>query len=155
MRLAIQVVLAIAIVVLAYLLFQSIRTPWTEYEGRLAREAAGRERMDDVRTALIEFRNVNNAYPPSLDSLVFFVKNDTAFVLPERDDDDPRIGEFTPDSLTVSARGGAPFNYERVTSDTTSIEIYWLQDPGAPEDSIGSRAQPPNPALRNAASWLE
>ena len=155
MRLAIQVVLAIAIAVLAYLLFQSIRTPWAEYQDRVAQETMGRERMDDVRTALIEFRNVNDAYPPSLDSLVFFVKNDTAFALPERDEDDVRMTEFNADSLTLSARGGERLRYERVTSDTTSIEIYWLQDPAAPGDSIGSRAQPPNPALRNAASWLE
>ena len=155
MRLAIQVVLALVIVVLAYLLYQAIQEPWDEYEERVEFEELGRERMDDVRSALISFRDANNAYPPSLDSLLIFVKNDTAFVMPELEEGQERYRPFTPDSLLFSARGGQRFNYEVVTTDTSNVEVYWLQDPGVPEDSIGSRVRPPNPAFRNAASWLE
>ena len=38
-----------------------------------------------------------------------------------------------------------------MVSDTTGVEIYYLQDPDNEEDYIGSRD--PDPARRNAASW--
>ncbi len=153
MRLAIQVVLAIAIVVLAYFLFKSIRDPFLADQARIEQETTGRERMDDVRNALISYRDARGSYPSTLDSLTLFVKNDTAFALPEPNPDEIRLTEFSADGLATSARGGERFNYQVVENDTTDYEIYWLQDPGAPGDSIGSRML--NPALRNAASWLE
>ncbi|OZC02874.1 hypothetical protein [Rubricoccus marinus] len=153
MRLAIQVVLAIAIVVLAYFLFRAIRDPYVEEQARIEQTTIGRERMDDVRSALIAFRDVKEGYPSTLDSLVYFVKNDTAFAMPEMDPENVRLTSFNADSLAFSARNGQRFNYEVVENDTTEYEIYWLQDPGALGDSIGSRVL--NPALRNAASWLE
>lgn len=155
MRLAIQVVLAIAIVVLAYFVFQAIREPWTDYQERLEQEAIGRERMRDVRAALVAHRDAYQTYPSTLDSLVTYAKTDTTFTEPEVEEDEVRNAPFDADALTVSARNGEPFNYELVTTDTSSVVIYWLQDPAAPEDSIGSRALPPNPAQRNATSWNE
>ncbi|MEL6615525.1 MAG: hypothetical protein AAFQ43_07295 [Bacteroidota bacterium] len=155
MRLAIQVVLAIAIVVLAYFVFQAIRAPWAEYQERLEQEAIGRERMRDVRAALVSHRDAYDAYPSTLDSLVTYVKTDTMWTEPELDEDEVRFQPFDADALTLSARNGEPLNFELVTTDTSNVVIYWLQDPAAPEDSIGSRQLPPNPAQRNATSWNE
>lgn len=155
---AIQVVLAIIIVALGYLLFKVIRDPQVEFEARERADALGRERMDDVRTALSAYRDANDAYPMRLDTLAAALRNDTTFVAPTGSDDEPRMQPFALDSLTRSARTGEPFNYEVVIErDSTGAElsisnaIYWLQDPGAEADSIGSRAY--NPARRNAASW--
>ena len=105
--------------------------------------------MDDVRNALISYRDAYDTYPSTLDSLRLFARADTAFT---RDDsaDEGRTTPFSADSLTQSPRTGKPFLYQ-VVSDTSGVEIYWLADPDVPEDSIGSRE--PNPAYRNAASW--
>lgn len=153
-RLAIQVVLALVIVALTYVLYQSIRGPQVEYEALQRANAVGHERMNDVRNALISYRDATNTYPATLDSLVIFAKTDTSFAVPETEE--PRLMEFNADSLRVSARNGEVFNYEVVRgADSTGafdgVEIYWLQDPAAPGDSIGARTA--NPALRNAASW--
>ena len=159
MRLAIQVVLALVIAVLAFLLYRSITVPYEREQARIETETIGRERMDDVRSALISYRDAYSDYPSTLDSLVMFVRQDSAWTPPSFEDDEDRLTEYaSTDSLIYSARGGQRFNYDVVqqtdsTGAPTGVEIYWLQDPGVPGDSIGSHQ--PNPALRNAASWLE
>ena len=147
-RIAIQLGLSALVVVLAVILFRSIVLPYQAHQERLAEQTLVRERMSDVRTALISYRDAYDTYPSTLDSLGLFVRQDTAFVRPE-EDEASRTAPFSADEITRSPRTGTPFNYQ-VVSDST-VEIYWLQDPDAPEDSIGSRD--PNPALRNAASW--
>lgn len=158
MRLALQAGLAILIAVLAFALYWSITKP---YEAQLERErqvTLGRERLDDVRTALIAFRDTNDDYPATLDSLVLFVQQDSAFTAPNFDDQPNRLSTYSaPDELKVSARNGQPLNYEVVqetdsTGAATGVKIYWLQDPAAPEDSIGSRDA--NPSNRNRESWI-
>ena len=149
-RIAIQLGLSALVVVLAVILFRSIVLPYQEYEETLAEQELVRERMSDVRSALISYRNAYDGYPATLDSLGLFVRQDTAFTREEGADEE-RAAPFSADEITQSPRTGTPFNYEVVSDSTGDISIYWLQDPDAPEDSIGSREF--NPALRNAASW--
>ncbi|WP_412062157.1 hypothetical protein [Rubrivirga sp. IMCC45206] len=108
-----------------------------------------RERMSDVRTALISYRDSLGVYPSSLDSLVLFARNDSVFAAQAGAEED-RLRAPSADSLGMATRSGRPFLYE-VVEDTTGVQIYWLADPDMEADSIGSRS--PNPALRNAASW--
>lgn len=147
-RIAIQLGLSALVVVLAVILFRSIVLPYQAHEESLAEQALVRERMSDVRSALISYRDAYDGYPATLDSLGLFVRQDTAFT---REDgaDAERAAPFSADEITRSPRTGTPFNYALASDSTTTI--YWLQDPDVPEDSIGSRE--PNPALRNAASW--
>lgn len=158
MRLAIQVGLVLLIAVLAYFLYYSITAPYEAQLEREREEKLGRERMDDVRTALIAYRDANDDYPATLDSLVMFVQQDTSFTEPDFEDRPNRISTYSPaDSLRFSARSGEPFNYQVVqetdsTGAPTGVKIYWLQDPAAPEDSIGSRDA--NPSNRNRESWF-
>ena len=146
-RIAIQLGLAALVVVLAGYLVYSIVTPYQEFQERERTAALTHERMDDVRNALISYRDAYDTYPATLDSLVQFVRTDTAFVLTEKE---TRGLPFSEDSLARSPRTGSEFLYD-VVSDTSGVEIYWLADPDVPGDSIGSRD--PNPAYRNAASW--
>ena len=148
-RIAIQLGLAALVVVLAVILFRSIVLPYQAHQEMLAEQTLVRERMDDLRGALISYRDAYDGYPSTLDSLGVFVRQDTAFV---RDDaaDDTRAAPFSADEITTSPRSGTPFLYE-LASDTSGVTIYWLRDPDVEEDSIGSRD--PNPAYRNAASW--
>ncbi|MEM6326758.1 MAG: hypothetical protein AAF791_06515 [Bacteroidota bacterium] len=158
MRLALQVGLVLVIAVLAYVLYWSITAPYQEQLERERETAIGRERLDDVRSALISFRDAYNDYPSTLDSLVTFVETDSAWAPPDFEDEETRLSPFSStDSLQISARNGAPLNYEVVqqtdsTGTPTGVKIYWLQDPAAPGESIGSRDA--NPSNRNRESWI-
>lgn len=152
MRTAIQVILGIAVIGLVYVLYHTIVDPWNEYEATEFQTELTRARMSHVRTALINFRDENGDYPSSLDSLVYFVKSDSA--LSSQDLSEvfivPGGGAFVADSLPFSPRTGARFEYELVSNDTLGVTIYYVKDPDS-EDYIG--AQEANPALRNVASW--
>jgi hypothetical protein len=152
-RIAIQIVLAVLILALGYVLFISITRPYNEFKEQERQTTLTRERMDDVRTSLIAYRDANNGYPATLDSLVLFARADSALMAQAalvKEENERRQSAFAVDSLPFSPRTGTRFNYE-VVSDTTETVIYWLQDPDVPGDSIGSRRV--DPAQRNAASW--
>lgn len=152
-RIAIQIVLAVLILALGYFLFVSITRPYNDFKEQERQTTLTRERMDDVRTALIAFRDANDGYPATLDSLVLFARGDSALnaqAAAVMEENEQRLSPFVIDSLPFSPSSGARFNYE-VVSDTSEIVIYWLQSPDSPGDSIGSRVV--NPAMRNAASW--
>ncbi|NNF59529.1 MAG: hypothetical protein HKN04_14935 [Rhodothermaceae bacterium] len=153
MRLAIQLVLAVVIAIGAYALYRTITDPWEEYQENELQTELTRARMDHIRTALIEYRSADRDYPSTLDSLVLFVRTDSAYIGEDLNEVFPMPGgrAFVPDSLPFSPRTGNPFVYQLVRDDTSGVEIYYLQDPDVPEDFIG--AETPDPARRNAASW--
>ena len=68
-----QIVLAIVVVVLAYLLYDSIMTPVRFDETRIAREKAVIERISDIRSAQRGYKQVNGKYTGSFDTLINFV----------------------------------------------------------------------------------
>jgi hypothetical protein len=152
-RVGLQVALAVAIVAGAYGLYRTITDPWERYQAAQRETARARARMGHVRTALVAFRDEADRYPASLDSLVAFVKTDSAFAgqRPAEVFSLPEGAPFYADSLPYSPRSGRPFVYEVVRDDSADVEVYYLQDPDVPEDYIGSRD--PDPARRNAASW--
>ena len=69
MQTAIRVVLAIAIVGLAYFLYVSITEPYEKVERRKELTEQTRSRMDQVRTAMIQYQRDNGRYLTALDSL--------------------------------------------------------------------------------------
>ena len=150
MRLAIQAILAVAVVALSYLLFRTLTDPQKEYERLLAIQAQSRERMSDVRTAMTAFERQEGRYLKSLDSLVLFVKSDSAYRATswEAFEGETRVRPFSADSMIYSPRTGERF--ELAVQDTSDVNMYVLRDP-ASADSIG--ALEPIPTLRNAASW--
>ncbi len=148
-ELAIRVVLGLFIVGLVVVLYFVTVVPAQEARAREQETAIARERMSDVRTALIAYRDSMDAYPSSLDSLVLFARTDSVFQA-QIATQDARKRPINVDSLAYSPRTGNRFLYE-VVEDTTGLQIYWLGDPDQTADSIGTREV--LPAYRNAASW--
>ena len=126
-ELGIRIVLALIILVLIGVLYYVTVVPAQVAEARAAETALVRERMSDVRTALLTYRDSTNRYPLSLDSLVLFARSDSAFQA-QIAAQESRLRPVSIDSLPYSPRTGARFNYE-VVEDTTGLQIYWLADP--------------------------
>lgn len=141
-RIAIQVVLGIVIVVLAYFLYRSIRDPWRAIERDQELTALTRARMDDIRSALVQYERDLDRFPGTLDSLGTYIDTSLSSQADSLFGDD-----FVMDSLFYSARGG---RFEYAVNDTAQIDIYLLRDP-ASEDSIGTVAD--DPTMINVASW--
>ncbi len=147
--LAIRGLLGLLIIGLAVVLFYVTVVPAQRAAAAQRETDLTRERMSDVRTALISYRDSVGAYPSTLDSLVMFARTDSVFNA-QASAEEERFRPVAADSIGLSPRTGNPFLYQLVR-DTSGVEIYWLADPDSEADSIGSRD--PNPALRNAASW--
>lgn len=144
----ISLVLFVVIVVLAYLLYDSITTPYKEVLRKEAMTEAVRARMSNVRTALNRYKNDKKGFPATLDSLLLYVKTDSATVsLSDSLFQEKAPYRFSPDSLILSPRTGKRFFY--ALNDTIRPNIYLLKDPDT-EDSIGDTLRTTS---LNAASW--
>ena len=77
MKTALNIVFAIIIVVLAYLLVESIMKPIRFNKEKDIREAAIKERLSDIRTAQEAFKSVKSRYTGSFDTLITFLKTDS------------------------------------------------------------------------------
>jgi hypothetical protein len=140
-----QVLLAIVIIVLVWLLYDSITTPYREVERRQEVTQMTRDRMDEVRQAMIFYRRTNDRFITSLDSLVMWLKSDSAMQAAT----DSVFGPgFMVDSLPYSPRTGKMF--ELAVNDTSQTPTYLLSDPDS-DDHIGTLAG--DVTQLNAASW--
>ena len=75
MKKLLNLLLLATIAGLAYICYRSIMGPIEFDEERAAREKAVIARLIDIRTAQVEFRNINkNGYSDNFDSLIAFVK---------------------------------------------------------------------------------
>ncbi len=146
---AVRLLLSLVIAAMAVALVYVIVTPAQRAAEAQALTNLSRQRMSDVRNALGAWRTVHDSYPATLDSVAIFARTDSAFQA-QLTTDEGRTSEFNPDSMLVSPRSGERFEYA-VVSDTTGLEIFWLNNPDIPGDSIGARIA--SPAYRNAASW--
>ncbi len=148
MRLAIQGILAIVIVGLAYLLYVSITEPYDVIERQAELTDMTRARMDQIRTAMIMHENQYDRFPTTLDSLVLFIRTDSALSLPGRMDSVFGVTGFNPGSLFFSPRTGNRFTL--AVNDTSRVKTYLLEDPDT-DDFIGTLE--PNPGDVNVSSW--
>ncbi|GAB5521066.1 MAG: hypothetical protein RhofKO_33170 [Rhodothermales bacterium] len=140
-----KILLALVIVGLGYLLYDSIITPYAVVEQQKALTEMTRERMDKVRKTMIRYEEVNERFVTTLDSLVMFAKTDSALVA----DKSFLYGDdFVLDSLVQSPRTGKRFML--TVDDTSRVKVYMLEDPDS-DDRIGSLEQ--DVTLLNAASW--
>lgn len=148
--LPLRIVLSLAVVALAVALLYVTIVPAQKAAEAQVLSARSHERMDDVRTALTAYREVNEAYPSTLDSLALFAQTDSTFRARIASQDE-RLTEVNVDSMIFSPRSGSRFQYA-VARDTSGVDSYWLANPDVPGDSIGARG-PDGPRYRNAASW--
>lgn len=140
-----QIVLAIAIVVLGYVLYQSITEPYAEIERQEEMTRRTRERMTQVRTALVHYERTEDRYVSTLDSLEMWVKTDSSMVASWDSIFTPAL---SPDSLIYSPRTGKMFEYQ--VNDTLQVPTYLLSDPDS-DDRIGTLSA--DLTQRNAESW--
>jgi len=94
MKRVIQIILGILIVVLAYFLWESIQNPIRFNKEKDKRYEATIQRMKDIRTAQLAFKDEYGKFTGSFDSLINFINNDSMTVI-------RTIGSI-PDSLLES-----------------------------------------------------
>lgn len=83
-KLIMQIILAIVIVVLGYLIVESIMNPIRFNKQRKIREEAVIERLKDIRTVQVAFKDKYGEYADNFDKLIKFVKQDS-FELVKKD----------------------------------------------------------------------
>ena len=145
-KVAIQAGLLAAIVFLGYWLYRSINDPWEAIENERAVTEMTRDRMTDVRTALVYYEQSQDAFPGTLDSLMMWLAEDSLMMIAADSLFDTE--GFVLDSLLYSPRTGSMFEYS--LNDTGRVAIYLLRDPDS-DDHIGSAA--PDVTQLNASSW--
>ena len=131
-RTGIQVVLAIVIIVLSYVLYESITEPYERIERQQEMTELTRQRMSQIRTGLIQFNQRRDSFPDSLNTLVSFLREDSVIMANQ---DSIFGGTVNLDSLLYSPRTGKQFQY--AVNDTGRVETYLLQDPDS-DDQIGT-----------------
>jgi uncharacterized protein YdgA (DUF945 family) len=145
LRIGIQVVLAAVILGLAYYLYYSITEPYDRIERQQQITERTRDRMTNIRTALIDYERDSTSFPDSLDLLLEHIRRDSLLSTAQ----DSVFGDtITVDSLPFSPRTGKRFKY--TVSDTGRVETYLLEDPDT-EDKIGTLSG--DPTQTNAATW--
>jgi hypothetical protein len=77
MKKLIQIALAIVIVVLAYFVWESIQAPIRFNKEKDLRRDATIQRLKDIRTAQIAYKDEYGKFTASFDTLIDFVKNDS------------------------------------------------------------------------------
>lgn len=86
MKVLVKGILVIAIGLLIFLCWKSIQGPIDFQKQSDIRNEAVKQRLIDIRTAQVAFREVNGAYTASFDSLITFVKNGKVAMLQKHGD---------------------------------------------------------------------
>ena len=140
-----QILLGVVALGLCYYLYVSITEPYNKIKRERAVTEMTRGRMDNVRTALRYYRQANESFPSTIDSLVVFARSNDFL----KAKSDSLFGSgFSFDSLAYSPRTGKKFMY--AINDTSRVKIYELKDPDS-NDAIGTLD--PDITKVNAASW--
>ncbi|PEN14383.1 hypothetical protein CRI94_04940 [Longibacter salinarum] len=145
LRTGVQIVLGIAIIVLSYFLYRAITEPYDRIERQQRLTEQTRERMSNIRTALVDYERDSAAFPDSLDTLRIHIERDSLLTNAQ---DSIFGGPVNLDSLFFSPRTGKRFLY--TVSDTGKVETYLLEDPDT-DDKIGTLSG--DPTQTNVASW--
>jgi len=91
-ELAIKIGLGIAILILSFMLFQSIRKPLAFNRERDQRLEAAIDRLSDIRRAQLAFKEIHGYFTGSFDSLIHFISMDSFIV-------QSKTGLFDPNEL--------------------------------------------------------
>ncbi|MFP4228050.1 MAG: hypothetical protein ACLFTE_04390 [Salinivenus sp.] len=145
LRTGVQVMLGILILGMAYFLYYSINEPYEQIEREQQVKEMTRDRMSNIRTALIDFERDSGSFPDSLSVLLQHIRDDSVL---SNEQDSVFGGSINLDSLFYSPRSGSQFEYS--LSDTGRVETYLLEDPDS-DDQIGTLTG--DPTQTNAASW--
>jgi hypothetical protein len=111
MKTIIQIVLVIAILVLSYIFYRNIAKPIEFQKERDYKYGFVIDRLKDIRTAQVAFKDVYGRYTGSFDTLIHFLKNDSLPVVRS-------IGSV-PDTLTEKQA----LELKLITRDTIRIPV--------------------------------
>ena len=145
-------VFGITIILLSWLLYDSIVTPYKVVEEQKAETERVRTRMLTLKDAIVNYEARYGHYPPTdggLDSVVTYLSTDSLMI---------SMGDslfrqmpplqYSPESMVVSPRDTSlRFMYTR--NDTIRPPLYLLEDPMT-DDAVGSLSRT---TMRNAPNW--
>lgn len=147
-----SIVLGIIILVLGYVLYNSIVGPYQKVIERKQMTERVRHNMSNLRDAINQYRSRRGDYPPTqggLDSVVSFLKSDSLMIMNGDSLFAPLGGGvYNPDSLIYSPRPPHK-KFQYTLNDTLNPPLYLLEDPDT-DDRIGDLEKT---TLLNAASW--
>jgi hypothetical protein len=115
MKTVIQILLGVIIVYLAYLAYDSIAKPIAFKKEQTKRYAETVQRLKDIRTAELAYKDVNKNFTGSFDTLIGFVKNGKFPVV-------RRIGEI-PEDLLGKVSEKEAIAKGMIIRDTTLIPV--------------------------------
>lgn len=116
MKRIIQIVLAIVMVVLAYLIWESIQSPIRFNKEKDKRYASTIQRLKDIRTAQLAFKDEYGRFTANFDSLIDFVDNGSMKVV-------KAIGSIPDDLLAQGWTEAIALKEGIITRDTIKIAI--------------------------------
>jgi len=145
-------VLGITIILLSWLLYDSIVTPYKVVEEQKAETQRVRTRMLTLKDVIVNYEARYGHFPPTdggLDSVVTYLSTDSLMI---------SMGDslfrqmlplqYSPESMVVSPRDTSlRFLYTR--NDTIRPPLYLLEDPMT-DDAVGSLSRT---TMRNAPNW--
>ena len=115
MKKLIQIGLFIVIIVLAYFLYASIEEPIAFQKEKARRYEKVIQRLKDIRTAELAYKDVYGKFTGNFDSLITFVKYDSIPII-------KKIGEI-PDNLLDSLTEADAVKLGMITRDTIKISV--------------------------------
>ena len=145
-------VFGITIILLSWLLYDSIVTPYKVVEEQKAETERVRTRMLTLKDAIVNYEARYGHFPPTdggLDSVVTYLSTDSLMI---------SMGDslfrqmpplqYSPESMVVRPRDTSlRFLYTR--NDTIRPPLYLLEDPMT-DDAVGSLSRT---TMRNAPNW--
>ena len=145
-------VLGITIILLSWLLYDSIVTPYKVVEEQKAETQRVRTRILTLKDVIVNYEARYGHFPPTdggLDSVVIYLSTDSLMI---------SMGDslfrqmpplqYSPESMVVSPRDTSlRFLYTR--NDTIRPPLYLLEDPMT-DDAVGSLSRT---TMRNAPNW--
>ena len=145
-------VLGIVIILLSWLLYNSIVTPYKVVEEQKAETERVRTRMLTLKDAIVNYEARYGHFPPSeggLDSIVTYLSTDS-LMISMGDSLFRQIPplQYSPITMVVNPRDTSlRFIYTR--NDTIRPPLYLLEDPMT-DDAVGSLSRT---TMRNAPNW--
>jgi len=116
MKTVFQILLTIAIVVLAYLCVDSINKPVKFQKDYETRRDKVIERLKEIRSAQVAYRSVNGTYTASFDTLIAFVEKDSLPMV-------RREGSLTDSMLEAGMTELKALELGIIKRDTTRISV--------------------------------
>ena len=108
MKTAIQIFLTVAILVLGYMLYESVRQPIRFQQEQRARYNRTIDRLRDIRRAQLAYRSMYGEFTGSFDTLINFIKTDSfrvVMAIGDADDEEAVAAQrIIRDTIRVSVR---------------------------------------------------